>query len=378
MATRFYLHNAAAPYTPATIRGGWNSTASAVTKKIDPWKAGSSTKAYTNFASSGTAPYSHLHYRGVSGKLAAGTIGTGTVNLCILFKEDNSPTTDAYWRVHIYVTAGDSDTVRGTLLNQYAEDTTNELPSTNLATALQSAQALSSVTVSDGDRLVVELGLVKRGTASGNGVLVYGFDAGASDASVGDDTWALNRASYIEFSETLTGGSTVVGRVSQATAEAAFAEATSAAAVTQATVEAPFGDATSAASVTQATTEVVILSDNDPQRVTQVVGELLQAQTAGLRATQVVAELLAPSVVATRVTQVVAELLSPVVIESRVTQALAEIADVATRDLRVSQIVVELLGKSSTYCGPPSLSPAALCGKADVLAWLEWTVPLRD
>jgi len=47
-------------------------------------------------------------------------------------------------------------------------------------------------------------------------------------------------------------------------------------------------------------------------------------------------------------------------------------------EIRGSQTVVELLGKSSTYCGPPSLSPAALCGKHDVLAWLEWTVPMKE
>jgi hypothetical protein len=32
----------------------------------------------------------------------------------------------------------------------------------------------------------------------------------------------------------------------------------------------------------------------------------------------------------------------------------------------------------SSYCGPPSVTSAPLCGKPDVLAWLEWTVPMRE
>jgi len=97
--------------------------------------------------------------------------------------------------------------------------------------------------------------------------------------------------------------------------------------VSQATVEAAFGEAAAEARVSHAAAEVVILTDNEPLRVSQVV-----------------AEILAPMAIATRVTQ----------------------------------IVVELLGKTSTYCGEPSLSPAALCGKPDVLAWLEWTVPMKN
>ena len=360
MATRFYLHNAAAPYTPATIRGEWDSTASSVTKLLDTGKTPSNVRAYTQISASGAADYSYLHYRGVTGTLAAGTIGTGTVNLCVSFREDSAGT-DAYWRVHIYVTAGDSDTVRGTLLDHYAETSTNELPvAVNNASSLQSAQSLSSVVVSNGDRIVVELGLVKRGATTSNCLMVYGCDSGAVAVAVGEEAWAANRVAWVEFSETISGSSSIVGRV------------------TQATVEGAFGEAAAEARVSHAAAEVVILTDNEPLRVSQVVGELVRSAVYGSRVSQVVAELLAPSIVSTVVTQLVAEVMYPTINPAAITQMVAELLDAGVHPVRVSQIVVELLGKSSTYCGPPSLSPAALCGKPDVLAWLEWTVPMKN
>jgi len=114
--------------------------------------------------------------------------------------------------------------------------------------------------------------------------------------------------------------------------------------VTQGAVEVALTETTVAARVSQGAVEVVMTDDANSARVSQLV-----------------AEVLSPVVAATRVTQIVAELLIPIVVAARITQ-----------------IVVELIGKSSTYCGPPSLSPAALCGKPDVLAWLEWTVPMKE
>jgi len=361
MATRFYLHNAAAPYSPATFRGGWDSTASAVTKLLDTAKVPATAKTALDITASGTAPYSYLHYRGVTAPLAAGTIGTGTFNLCIALCE-YSATTDAYWRVHIYVTQGDSDTVRGTLLNQYAENTTNELPnSVRDASSLQSAQALSSVAVSAGDRIVVELGLIKRGATSSTTRFTYGCPANAQDVAVGEEAWNANRVGWVEFSETFSSGSGVYGRVSQGAAEVALDE-----------------DTAQAARVSQGAVEVAVLDPENPARITQAVAELVQAQSASLRLTQLVAELMAPSVVGSSVTQMVAELLTLTVIESRHTQTVAEIANAQIGDTRCTQFVIEMLAKVSSYCGTPALSPSPLCGKPDVLAWMEWTVPMRE
>ena len=125
---------------------------------------------------------------------------------------------------------------------------------------------------------------------------------------------------------------------------------------------------------------VLGISDVPPvdTRVTQVVAETVQAQGATVRTSQVISEVLLALPEESRVSQVVVEVLMPTIVESRVSQMVGELLDAGQRPVRVSQIVVELLGKTSSYCGPPSLSPAALCGKPDVLAWLEWTVPMRE
>jgi hypothetical protein len=342
MATRFYLHNDAAPYTPATFRGAWDNTASAVTKRLDASQKPATTITSLTVAETSTdTEYDVLLYRGVSGPLKAGTIGTGTVNLCVGV-DTTSASADMHWHVHIYVTQGDSDTVRGTLLSDYRESAgTNEWPSTDAAKALNSAQSLSSVSVSDGDRIVIELGYVARNSdsTSYSGELFYGC-GGLGDLAV-DGTAVSTLNGYIDFSETLTG--TATNRVSQGAVESLLTESTITGRVSQGAVE------------------VLMTDDANPARVTQVLAETVQAQTAALRTTQIVAEII-----------------TPITIESRVSQALAEIANAGLGSTRVSQFIVEMLAKTSTYCGPPSLSPAALCGKPDVLAWLEWTVPMRE
>lgn len=362
MAVRFYLRNVAAPYTPATLRGAWDATGSVVTKLLDSAARLGTWDTATSVAAAETSTnteYDVLLYRGVTGKLKAGTIGTGTVNVMLPFYESNAAA-DFSIHLHIYVTQGDSDTPRGTLLTDYRDGAgANELTASSSTAGidLNAAQSLSSLAVSDNDRLVVEIGYVARNASatSYTGTLYYGQTARADLEHGG----AYNSGNaYVEFSEAFE--FMEAGRVSQGPVETLLTETTVTGRVSQGPVE------------------VLMTDDANPQRVSQIVAEALQAQTASVRVSQVVTELIYPSVVETRVSQIVAELLVPVVIESRVSQLIAELTDAGQRDLRVSQVVVELLGKSSTYCGPPSLSPAALCGKPDVLAWLEWTVPMRE
>jgi len=148
--------------------------------------------------------------------------------------------------------------------------------------------------------------------------------------------------------------------------------------VTQAPVEVVLTEPSPTTYVTQGPVEVVIASTGDEQRVSQVLVETVQGQSATVRTSQVVSEVLIAQPEFTRLSQLLVEVLQPGIVESRVSQMVGEVLDAGQRAVRVSQVVVELLGKTSTYCGPPSLSPAALCGKPDVLAWLEWTVPMRE
>lgn len=156
------------------------------------------------------------------------------------------------------------------------------------------------------------------------------------------------------------------------------AEQQATARITQGPVETLLTETTVNARVTQGPVEVLMTSTGDTQRVSQVLVEAVQAQTATVRASQVVAEVLSAQPEFTRFSQLVVEVLMPGIVESRVSQAVAELVDAGQRPIRVTQIVVELLGKSSVYAGEPSLSPAVLCGKTDVLAWMEWTVAMRE
>jgi len=364
MATRFYLHNDAAAYTPATIRGAWDRTSDAVTKRLEgsrlPTNALGMVSPWTGEA---TDEYDVLLYRGVSGVLAAGTIGTGTVDVMLPVYANNA-TVNLHYHLHIYVTQGDSDTSRGTLLSDYREAAgVNEwgYDSATCGRALNAPAALSSVTVSAGDRIVVEIGYAERNVASDwvNPTIYFGVPSLYTPLLVAGGP--AGHVGYIEFSETFA--SSQPARVTQGAVDVAIDE-----------------DAAQAAIVSQGPVEVLMVSDNDPQRLTQVVVEYTDENaTATARLTQAFVEILTPAVVASRLTQALIELLTPTVVESRWTQTLAEMGLQGTAfEIRGSQTVVELLGKSSTYCGPPSLSPAALCGKPDVLAWLEWTVPMKE
>lgn len=154
-STRLYLASAAAGYSPATYRGSWDDTAEAITKALILTKNEAATATIYNTANHDTAAADRdlLCYRGVSAPLAAQTIAGNFYGVISAF---GGAFADHGMRhhVHMFVTVGDSDTVRGTLVSNYIDSTTwvsiqgQEIPT----------QAVSSLAVSDGDRLVIEFG----------------------------------------------------------------------------------------------------------------------------------------------------------------------------------------------------------------------------
>jgi hypothetical protein len=206
--TKLYLTSTTAPYTPATIRGAWDESAGHDTRALQSYKLGGGASATVARSESlSTNPYSVLLYRGVSDPLEAQTIA-GTIDVVIGVLESNAAA-DFYWHLHVYVTQGDSDTPRGTLLNNYVENTSNEWPTTIAGHGLASAQALSSLGVSAGDRLVVEIGYVSRNAVTNfyTGTLRYGASVGLG-ADYADLTLASTavstRAGYISFPSGIT------------------------------------------------------------------------------------------------------------------------------------------------------------------------------
>jgi hypothetical protein len=206
MATKLYLTRQPAPYVPATIRGTWNlaSTIATSGKLLSDVKfaVADTITLQSGSESVTTDPYNALLYRGISLPLQAQTID-GTLDLVIACYE-NDAAANAHFHVHAYITQGNSDTVRGTLLNDYIEALgVNELGVPPAAgKSLASAQTLSSVAVTAGDRLVVEVGFALRNsTATFQSYgMFYGTNSSA-DLTVGSTNSAL--PGYLSFSDTI-------------------------------------------------------------------------------------------------------------------------------------------------------------------------------
>ena len=280
--TKLYLLNVAAPYTPATFRGAWDDTAGGVTKSLSPSKAGGGLVTIVSQGETSADITSDvLLYRGVSGPLAAQTI-SGTLNVLLGVVENGSQGGDDCYHVHVYVTQGDSDTPRGTLLTDYVETTANEWggAAASCGRAFLSAQSLSSLAISAGDRLVVEIGYIARNSSTsvwtGNiycGTLLADASL-ASDMTAGGN--ATSQAGYLVFSSAIEQQDTQVN-VTQSVAEVA----------TQGTVS---------SRVSHLATEV-LTQPTVPGRVTQLGVEVLTGALSPGRVTQLAVEVLVSAAV---------------------------------------------------------------------------------
>jgi hypothetical protein len=149
---RWYLTSQSPGFSPSALRGAWDINHATFWFALATTQGGSSFNL--NASPSAGPGYDGCLWRGVSSGLAAGVI-SGTVNFAYVAKELSASANDVF-HVHLYVTAGDSDTVRGTLLADAID--TNELPTTSQAWSPAAPIAVTPVTVQAGDRLVLELG----------------------------------------------------------------------------------------------------------------------------------------------------------------------------------------------------------------------------
>lgn len=196
MATRFYLTNSTTPYTPATIRGAWDSTTSAIIKYLGPAPGGSAaTRGQAEAVT--TNNYDVLLGRWVSdGAIAAGNL-SGVMSWVIGVLESSASAND-FFHIHAYVTQGDSNTPRGTLLTDSIGAT--EWPTTATGRS-ELDKALSTVAVQVGDRIVVEIGYQAQNTSSTSftGTMNYG-NTGTVDLP-GGNTGVTAGPGWIQFSD---------------------------------------------------------------------------------------------------------------------------------------------------------------------------------
>lgn len=198
MSTRLYLTNTAPGYTPTTKRGTWTTSSSTVARLLGRRPSGATTTSAVAETST-TNNVTVLLGRWISDPaVAAGTLA-GNVQWVMGVLESSASANDFFY-LHIYVTTGDSDTPRGTFLSNYTPGTGTEWPTT-AAGATEGAVAGSSVSVSVGDRLVVEVGYQARNTSatSFTGTLRYGAtgttDLAAAATSVTTDPGWIEFAS---------------------------------------------------------------------------------------------------------------------------------------------------------------------------------------
>lgn len=167
------------PGTPFTPKGTWNN--SPAKRSFHPYRYhDSSPTGFSSLGTSGAAPYQSISHMLISPPLAANASYSGTFQIIESVSED-SATGDCYWAVHIWVSVGDTDSVRATLLSNYLENTTGEFATTATGASLQSPQAISG-SWQEGDRIIIELGMVQRHTG---GSPFATFRLG-SNASLGD------------------------------------------------------------------------------------------------------------------------------------------------------------------------------------------------
>lgn len=208
MATRFYINNFTSLIIPATLKGAWDAVPTARAFMMSTVKFGGLIAQAQEAETTATAPFSTFLLRGISSKLSAQTI-SGDVNV-VLGAAEGIADSDFFWHIHIYVTQGDTDLVRGTLLANYRESGSNEWPTGGTAIALQAPPALTPVVVTAGDRLVVEIGFVARNvTTSGrNGTVWYGSKVNPTSDDADDllvtEIAVTTKAGSINFSQTIT------------------------------------------------------------------------------------------------------------------------------------------------------------------------------
>lgn len=206
MATKFYITDSAPSYTPSTIRGAWDDTGSAVTKKLSTTKTSGGNITSVGVAETSTSnTYDVLLYRGISGPLAAASL-VGEMSL-ILGVIESSTSANMFYHIHIFVTAGDTDTVRLTLVDNVVESFGGaEWPTTAIGKSLSSTHATIG-SILDGDRIVVEIGYIARNSVSTSytGSLYYGTQVSGSpvsDLTVSADATLF--AGYFNFTDTIT------------------------------------------------------------------------------------------------------------------------------------------------------------------------------
>lgn len=195
MAWRGYLSNSSPVITP-TAKGIWTSTTSSVSRGLTTSPSGSNTTVgiVDNVSTNPNRRMLGIFTYAIPN---SGTL-SGVVSWAIGFME-SSANANMFLRLHMYVLQGTSSTLRGTLLANYNDVTEGVV---NTLTGMSDLDiAISSVAVTAGDTLVVEVGYEAQNgaTTSYTGTLSYG-GTGTLDL-MATDTTVTTRPCWVQFSD---------------------------------------------------------------------------------------------------------------------------------------------------------------------------------
>lgn len=198
MATRYYLPTTAADVTPAD-GATWDVTGSGSPTLLADAKTNTALADFTVTFNIVAWPFALCLVRAVSGPLAAQTI-SGTVKMQLECLESS---TGANFEdgLELYVVSNDGSSVVGTLLAQGTYGPGTEMNTSRRNKTFANGDALSSLAVSDGDRIVAAFGARTSGGIAGTRTMTGRMgDATATSDAAENETTTADRCGWIEFS----------------------------------------------------------------------------------------------------------------------------------------------------------------------------------
>jgi hypothetical protein len=186
-SVRFYANvDQVTEYVPSTIRGAWDDTTKASATALYQIATNTTLTPTSEAETSISGEWDVILRRFVTQPAtSAGTL-TGTMGWTF-YVQESSASADMYFHVHAYVTQGDSDTPRGTILTDAIGGTEWH---SSLSIRSDSGVAISDLAIQVGDRIVVEVGYRATNTSATSYVGYLYYNTGSSFTS-----------GYIDFSD---------------------------------------------------------------------------------------------------------------------------------------------------------------------------------
>lgn len=202
MTTKLYTGNdTGVGFSPSTRRGAWDHIIGSTDSVLARLPRGQNSVP-SQSENTATANWDELIIRYISDPLAAQTI-SGTLDINLLVRETDAAA-NMVTHIHAYITAGDTNTVRGTILTDFIDTTEWSVSATDYASVYVTGIALSSQAITAGDRIVVEIGYQAQNSVTTNytGALKVGGSTAAATNETGQ-TSSSTKCGWIEFSQDL-------------------------------------------------------------------------------------------------------------------------------------------------------------------------------